>query len=457
MSLKWRVTLVTALLIAISSSLIGVASYVSISQTQLNAIDVNLSNTLGVTQPRALERRLIRGRQSPNFFSTVAIAVVTDNGELSIIQPSGSIDEPDPFPLLPPSAINTGINQAQTFSDSETGKDFRIISRSTGRGLNVVALTSLDTYSSTMRQILVLIMTFVIAVTFAGAILSWLVVRAFFRPVDSMIAAAGAISQGDVSVRVPEAGQGTELGDLAEALNSMLHTLQQSLSTTQESEEALRNFVSDASHEIRTPLTVIRGYSEILLAQSQADGTDLRALQRIDAEAKRLERLVTSLLALERTSHEKTRKHVQLDEVVSTHIEDLVVMSPRPASLTVDSVVIIGDRDSWEQVMGNITQNIMRYTPPHSPVSVQLRKTTDGFTESAELTIDDSGPGIPSDLRERLFDRFARLDDSRSSETGGFGLGMSIVKATVDAHGGHIYLDESPNGGLRITISVPLA
>ena len=116
-----------------------------------------------------------------------------------------------------------------------------------------------------------------------------------------------------------------------------------------------------------------------------------------------------------------------------------------------------GDSDSWEQVLGNITQNIVRYTPAGSPVSVELHEIKSEGKAMAELIIDDSGPGIPENMRERIFDRFARLDDSRSTETGGFGLGMSIIKATVLAHLGTIALQESPTGGLRIRIHVPVS
>jgi two-component system OmpR family sensor kinase len=133
------------------------------------------------------------------------------------------------------------------------------------------------------------------------------------------------------------------------------------------------------------------------------------------------------------------------------------VISPRPVGLAIEPVTVIGDSDAWEQVLGNITQNIVRYTPADSPVSVELHQIQSEGKAMAELIIDDSGPGIPENMRERIFDRFARLDDSRSTETGGFGLGMSIIKATVLAHLGTIALQESPTGGLRIRIQVPVS
>ena len=458
MNLKWRITLVTALLIALASSTIGVASYISISRAQIDAIDASLQNALGPNPRRAVERQAPRGRDSSNFYNSIAIGKVLVNGEVSVLRPAGTRDSPELFPTLPVSEIEIGPDQTLTFIDPTSEKQFRLVARPGGRDVQVVAVTQLEDYSNTMRQILVSIIAYVFGVTLLGAVISWFVVRRFFKPVDSMIAAAGEISHGNTSLLVPNATPGTELGDLAEALNKMLQGLRESLLRTQESEQALRSFVSDASHEIRTPLTVIRGYGEILLAQSNATESERRAFERIDSEAKRLERLVTSLLELDRRGDaELVQVAVPLSVIVSTSFDDLIAISPRPIESSIESVTVTGDPDGWEQVLANITQNIIRYTPAGSPVTVQLHQIMSEGKSVVELMIDDSGPGIPENMRERIFDRFARLDDSRSTDTGGFGLGMSIIRATVIAHSGVISLEESPSGGLRIRIRVPVS
>jgi two-component system OmpR family sensor kinase len=458
MNLKWRITLVTALLIALASSAIGVASYISISQAQINAIDSTLQNALGDNPKRAVERQPPPGRDLSNFYTPIAIGKISGNGVVNVLRPAGTSDAPELFPALPESGIEIGPGQALTFIDPISGKQFRLVARPGGRDVQVVAVTQLEDYSNTMRQILVSIIAYVFGVTLLGAVISWFVVRRFFQPVDSMIAAAGEISHGNSSMLVPNATPGTELGDLSDALNMMLQGLRDSLLRTQESEQALRSFVSDASHEIRTPLTVIRGYGEILLAQSNATESERRAFERIDSEAKRLERLVTSLLELDRRGGlQSVQEAVPLSVIVSTYFDDLIAISPRPVESSIESVTVTGDPDSWEQVLGNITQNIIRYTPAGSPVSVKLHQIVTEGNSVAELVIDDSGPGIPEIMRERIFDRFARRDDSRSTDTGGFGLGMSIIKATVIAHLGVISLEESPAGGLRIRIRVPVS
>ena len=456
MNLKLRITFVTALLIAIASSAIGIASYFSISRAQIDAIDLSLRNAIGANPVRAMERQTQQNRQSSDFYTPIAIGKVSRSGEVSVIRPAGTIDSPETFPLLPLADIDS--DRALTFTDSASEKQFRLVVSDIGRGQRVVVVTELEDYSNTMSQILLSIIVYVSGVTLLGSVICWLVVRRFFKPVDSMIAAAGEISHGNTALLVPNATSGTELGDLSDALNAMLQGLRNSLERTQQSEQSLRNFVSDASHEIRTPLTVIRGYGEILLAKSTTTDSERRAFERIDSEAKRLERLVTSLLELDRRDVIRSGQDaVPLSKIVSTYFEDLLVISPRPVGLAIEPVTVIGDSDAWEQVLGNITQNIVRYTPAGSPVSVELHQIMSEGKSVAELVIDDSGPGIPENMRERIFDRFARLDDSRSTETGGFGLGMSIIKATVAAHLGTIALQESPTGGLRIRIQVPVS
>jgi two-component system OmpR family sensor kinase len=456
MNLKLRITFVTALLIAIASSTIGVASYFSIARAQIDAIDSSLRDALGANPARAIGQQNQQGQKSSDFYAPIAIGLISRTGEVSVIRNAGTIDSPETFPILPLTEIDP--DRALTFTDSASGKQFRLVARDIGRAQRVVVVIELGDYSTTMRQILLSIIVYVLGVTLLGSVICWLVVRRFFKPVDSMIAAAGEISHGNTSLLVPNATPGTELGDLSDALNAMLQGLRESLESTQESERSLRNFVSDASHEIRTPLTVIRGYGEILLAQSSATETERRAFERIDSEAKRLERLVTSLLELDRRDElQSSQDAVPLSTIVTTYFDDLIAISPRSVSLSIESVTLMGDSDSWEQVLGNITQNIIRYTPAGSPVSVALHQIMSEGKSVAELIIDDSGPGIPENMREKIFDRFARLDDSRSTETGGFGLGMSIVKATILGHLGTISLQESPTGGLRIRIQVPVS
>lgn len=457
MKLRWRITILTATMIAIASSAIGIASYLNISQAQLSSIDSNLQSALGTNPKRVLDRPLSRGDGLNEFYAPVAIGVIGQMGNTAVIRPAGTQSSPEIFPTVPVAQVLADPTQAISFSDESTGQSYRLIARPAGRDFLVIAVSSLSGYSSTMKQILVSTILFVFGITILGALASWLIVRKFFAPVDSMIASAGAIAQGDISRRVPHAPAGTELGDLSESLNHMINSLTDSISRVEESEKSLRNFISDASHEIRTPLTVIRGYTEILWSeQSLTSERDIRALERIDSESKRLERLVTSLLELDTQQNgTDTKMVIHLDELITLHFNDLQTISQRPISYDLESVTLEGDPNGWAQLIGNITQNIVRYTPPKSEVGVALHRIKVEDTDWLEFLVDDCGPGIPVERRTEVFSRFSRLDSSRSTQTGGFGLGMSIMKAVIEAHSGIIELNQSPCGGLQIRILVP--
>jgi two-component system OmpR family sensor kinase len=201
---------------------------------------------------------------------------------------------------------------------------------------------------------------------------------------------------------------------------------------------------------------VIRGYVELLQAQrDQASELEIRALDRIESESRRLENLVTQLLLLERidSGSQAAREEFDLSALIREHFGDLTDLGEgRPVTMNLATAQLDGSADQWRQVLANIVQNITRYTPEGSTVHVDLTATPSQLT----LTIDDSGPGIPADKRGSVTERFTRLDESRSSTTGGFGLGMSIIAAVVDTHHGVMTLAKSPTGGLRIVITVPI-
>jgi two-component system, OmpR family, sensor kinase len=457
MTLRWRITILTAVMIAIASSVIGLASYLNVSQAQMTSIDSSLQNSLGSNPKRVLERALPRGGNPNDFYSAVAIGVIDSAGTVAVLRPAGTQGNPEEFPTLPVEEIQSDSNQAISFTDVSTGESYRLLARPAGRDFLVIAVTSLADFRTTMNQILFSTILFVLGVTILGALASWLIVRKFFAPVESMIASASAIAQGDISQRVPNAPAGTELGDLSVSLNTMINSLTESITRVETSEQTLRNFISDASHEIRTPLTVIRGYIEILRAESSgASERDIRAIGRIDSESQRLERLVTSLLELDtQESSSIMQTTFRLDELIALHFADLESISPRPITYQLEELTIEGDPSAWEQLLRNIVQNISRYTPAQSEVGVELRSIHVNNQNWVEFVVNDCGPGIPVEKRTEVFSRFSRLDPSRSTQSGGFGLGMSIVKAVVDAHFGLIELGESPCGGLQIRIRVP--
>ena len=216
-----------------------------------------------------------------------------------------------------------------------------------------------------------------------------------------------------------------------------------------------RPLVSDASHELRTPLTVIRGYSEILqkdnIDQDQRD----RAAARIETESLRMERLVKDLLTLTKADSVTSLTYESLDikEIIEEYFKDLTANnSNRNVVFKGDAKALMScDEDSMRQLFSNISQNILRHTPFDSNVEVVIKQSD----SNTVIIIDDAGPGIPPSARNQVFERFSRLDESRSRDTGGFGLGMSIIKSVIDKHNGQIFLEDSVFNGLRIRLVFP--
>ncbi len=459
MSLRFRITVLTAVLIAFTSTIIGFATYVTVASIQLEQLDSSLQATLGATGLRpGNPNNPTSMRDANNFPNPIAIAAVNIDGQITVARPSGTPSNPNLFPTIPASLIAPGAEQFVSFVDQDTNQSYRATTRTLPRGGSLIALTSLRGYQNSLNSIAWRTFFIVLASTLFGGLIAWFTVRRSFRPVDEMVTAAGAIAAGDKNQRMPGGTPGTELGVLSDSMNSMLESLTLSMQKLEQSEVRLRTFVSDASHEIRTPLTVIRGYAELLVrnSNSSTSGLEERALNRINSESLRLERLVTALLQLDlaQTSN-ASYVDFSLTSLVSDSFGDLTQLSQRTVEFDLQEVEITGGEEDWAQLLANIAQNISRYTPIDSPVSVHLERNNKDGAGWFTLTVDDGGPGIPVEKREMIFDRFTRLGQARDSASGGFGLGMSIIKSVVVAHQGKLILSDSPLGGLRIKISAP--
>ncbi len=219
-----------------------------------------------------------------------------------------------------------------------------------------------------------------------------------------------------------------------------------------EQQLVMQEFMGDASHELRTPLTVIKGYVELARRSSSLEESS-NFLAKTDGEMLRMESLIRDILRLAELGdlQIKPDSSVNYSALVSAEIEKLSVVQPQRAVTSEISadVLVKGDQEALTQVLTNIFSNIRAHTPIDAPVHVSLRKELG----DALLIVEDGGPGIPGVHKEiRPFQRF---DKSRSRETGGSGLGLSIIKRALDQHGGEISLGKSELGGLRIEITLP--
>jgi two-component system OmpR family sensor kinase len=271
-----------------------------------------------------------------------------------------------------------------------------------------------------------------------------------------MTATAGAIAAGDLSQRVAEGTPGTEAGDLGVALNGMLGRIEEAFDLRAASEARLRQFVADASHELRTPVATIRGYAELYRTGALDERGQLDdAMRRTEEEALRMGTLVDDLLHLARLDQGRPieRSPVELGQLVEDAVRDASAVEPdREIVATIeDSVTVLGDRARLHQVVANLLANA-RVHAPGAPIEVRVHRDGDGGV----IEVRDEGPGMSPADAERAFERFYRADASRSRHHGGSGLGLSIVEATVRAHGGAVAITSEEGTGTTVRIQLPL-
>jgi two-component system OmpR family sensor kinase len=321
-------------------------------------------------------------------------------------------------------------------------------------GVTIVAVPRSD-IEQTLHRLLLVEALVIGGVLLALGALAFVVVRLGLRPLERMAATAGKIAGGDLSHRVDPATEQTEVGRLGIALNGMLARLEDAFSRRKASEDRLRQFLADASHELRTPLSSIRGYAE-LYRMGAMDDTNT-AMKRIEEEATRMGVLVEDLLALARLDEvrEPLREPVALDLLAADAVEDARATAPdRVIALAAPAGMnALGDPDQLRQVLANLLRNALVHTPAGSPVEVALRDR-DG---DVELTVRDHGPGLPAGDPSRLFERFWRAEGGRERGRAGAGLGLAIVGAIVDDHGGSVEADDAPGGGARFVVRLPAA
>ena len=277
------------------------------------------------------------------------------------------------------------------------------------------------------------------------ALVAWRVVGATLRPVEALRAGAEEITGGSRSDRLPVPDSRDEIHRLAVTLNGMLHRLDTARSRQ-------RAFVADAAHELRSPLTNMR--TELEVAQRLPDSTDWPALtDDLLTDVDRLSRLVDDLLLLARADDGSTRAPLRQAETVELGqlLAEVAARYPavqyeRPAA----PLKTQGERDAIGRVVANLLDNAVR----HAASSVRLTVAADGAYQL--ISVSDDGPGIPAADRERVFDRFTRLDDARARDAGGSGLGLAIVRELVRRHGGTVALrGTSPPPGLHVDVRLP--
>jgi two-component system OmpR family sensor kinase len=290
----------------------------------------------------------------------------------------------------------------------------------------------------------------------AGALLAaYLIGARMSRPLRRMAAVAARVDAGDLHPRIHDTGGQGEVRVLADAFNHMLDRLTDAFA-------GQRAFVADASHELRTPLTVIRGQLEVLVARDSPDGEEVRRVERlVKAEVARISRLVDDLLLLAKTEQRQSLRLEPID--LPTYVRELwdgmSLLARRRFELgPIPSGRLMADPDRLAQALRNLIGNAIEHTAPEQGlVRMRVQRVIEdhGASERIRFLVEDDGPGVPPDQRERIFDRFHRTDAARDRASGGTGLGLAIVRAIAESHGGWVAARSSPEGGAQIALELP--
>jgi two-component system OmpR family sensor kinase len=387
------------------------------------------------------------------------------------------------MPRLEPDALASAGTEPFTVRASGGGQ-WRVVVRPgtlvpTGQpllaGRSVLAVRGIslaDVQDTTRRLVLTELLVGAAVLTLLGG-LGYVAVRTSLRPLEEVETAAAEIAGGDLSRRVPEGDERTEVGRLSGAFNSMVDQIETAFRAREASEaaavaseERMRRFVADASHELRTPLTSIRGFAELYRQGAVRETAELdRVMRRVEDEASRMGLLVEDLLLLARLDQARPLREEPVDllDVVTDAAHDARVLAPdRQVDLDVrgdEAPVVLGDDARLRQVVTNLVSNALTHTPAGSPVAVTLEtvSSTDGDQPArVRIGVHDQGPGLSAEERDRVFERFYRADPSRTRAAGGSGLGLSIVAALVAAHGGQVTVESEPGQGSTFFVDLPL-
>jgi two-component system OmpR family sensor kinase len=327
-----------------------------------------------------------------------------------------------------------------------------------GGSVALVLALPLGEVDATLHRLLLIELLVSLGVVAAVVGLGLWLVRVGLRPLGRIEETAGAIAAGDLSRRIEETSERTEVGRLGAALNAMLGHIERAFSERAASEARLRRFIADASHELRTPLSAVSAYAELFRRGARDRPDDLaRAMSGIEREAARMAVLVDDLLLLARLDQGRPleRKDVDLTELVGEAVETARAVEPdRRLELdATEPLVVQGDPGRLRQVIDNLLANVRAHTPAGAGATVRVARENG----SAIVEVADEGPGLSEEQAGKVFDRFYRGDPSRSHDAGSSGLGLSIVAAVTVAHGGDVSVRTDNGGGATFRVRLPVA
>jgi heavy metal sensor kinase len=306
----------------------------------------------------------------------------------------------------------------------------------------------------TMRSMLTLLMVGVLGTMLVGGIGIWFLARRALRPLENIASTAEYIgSSQDLSQRLQIRGPNDEVGRLSRAFNAMIGRLDAAFA-------AQKQFIADSSHELRTPLTVIRGNLDIMKRDDSVESRR-ESLAAMDQESARMGKIVEDLMLLAQIdgAHTPRCDRVPLDEVVlQVYNQSRVLAADKQVVLGhVDAVTVLADHDRLVQMLLNLVDNAIKYTPAGGVITIECRAPSMQTAGFATLSVRDTGIGIAPEHLPHIFDRFYRVDKARSRAQGGTGLGLAIVQSIAEAYGGRVTVESTLGQGSTFTVILPAA
>ncbi|HSD78076.1 MAG TPA: ATP-binding protein, partial [Solirubrobacteraceae bacterium] len=452
--IRLRLTAWYVLLLAVILAGLGAFVVLQLRSDLRQAVDRDIQASLPHIQAGYREG----GRE--DFVDESATALARSGSVAQVIDPTGSIvaryGDTRPGPLAA-AAVRAralaGPPVLVTVRPESGGPPYRAVVARAGRapaGRVIVVAESLASVQDSVRRVLVLLLLGGPAALAATALVGWWVARKALRPVERMASRADEIGIDRLDERVPVPPARDEIAHLAVTLNAMLERLERGV-------EEQHRLVADASHELRTPLTVMRAELDVSLHGDDLSPEAREVLESVREEVDRLIRTAENLLVLAQIDEGRLvllPRQVRLADAIETAVRPLRPLADAKRvrlDIDADGYEAAADPQRLNQVLTNFVENAIAFTPPGGAVRVTAWQSGD----EVGVTVADDGPGIPAEAQSHVFDRFFRVDGSRTRTTGGSGLGLAICREIAVAHGGRVRVQSVVGRGSAFSIALP--
>ncbi len=443
-SLRAKLTAAAAVIIAAGMTIAAGLLVWRLHSSLIANLDATIHATVQTVSAEAKGSRLPR-KLPGSGDGTPRVQVIAAGGR--ILAESANLDRPG-VPLFTTLDSRPGDVRVYSVVEATDGEGpYRVavlqISGPDGPATVYAALATDDIQQNT-SELTATLAAGVPVLVLALALVGWLLVGRALRPVEAIRRQAATLSGTDLHRRLDPTPAADELGRLTDTFNDLLGRIESSA-------DRQRQFVADAAHELRSPIASLRTQLEVSVLHPDAPTNTDQSIGML-TDTERLARLVDDLLALARLDANPPvqRQPIDLDDLVLAEARRARDRGPWLDVSAVSAAQVLGEQAALDRVVRNLLDNATRHA--RASITVQLT-STDGLVT---LSVADDGPGIPAADRERVFDRFTRLDDARSSDAGGAGLGLAIVRDVVVQHGGHVSITDN-NSGAIFTVTLPAA